>query len=144
MSLDTLQQFLDRLTQPGGILAETRKTHILNVGQKNRWALIQCLREEFEKQLEKIPEMMIHNFSNKDPFYTMTVSVHTEKFHRLVLEKELEDVRLHVLRLEKKLKEAEGQTTVEKPQPPKCRFMKESEDGNGERAKSAIGNIRFI
>jgi hypothetical protein len=76
---------------------------MINIGKKNRWALIQCLREEFERQLEKIPQGMIHNFTISEPYYEFSIKVDADRIHRVLLEKENEDLKKRLERLEQKI-----------------------------------------
>ena len=68
---------------------------MINIGKKNKWALVQCLREAFEKEIGKISlnEMMQHTFSREMPQYKMTLTIEAEHVHRVILEKKPSDAK---------------------------------------------------
>lgn len=76
---------------------------MINIGKNNRWALVQCLREAFEREVAAIPKTMVHNFSHANPQYALTVKVDAELVHRVIVEAELADARKRIARLEKRI-----------------------------------------
>jgi len=86
---------------------------MINVGHLNRWALIQLLKEDFEEKLRKIPHMMVHNFSTAAPTFKLTLEVDAEKFHRLVLQKEVQDLTKKLERLQKHNSQEQLETETE-------------------------------
>jgi len=99
---------------------------MINIDKKNKWALVQCLREAFEKEIGKISldEGMQHPLSSSSyssssssreiPQYRMTLTIEAEHVHRVILEatgnlmqKELSDARLRIEQMKVKIKELE-------------------------------------
>jgi hypothetical protein len=86
---------------------------MINVGKKNRWALIECLKEAFDRALKDLPDNMLHNFTKEKPFYELTLTVGGEKFHRVVLQRELAQANARIKALEKQLAEQEVEESIE-------------------------------
>ncbi len=73
---------------------------MVNVGRANRDILIALIRKNTEKLIESLPKMMVHNFSNEKPYFTMEVKVSASEFEVEVLKRENEALRKRLERLE--------------------------------------------
>ena len=76
---------------------------MVNVGQGNRDILIELLREKFEGYIATIPKMMIHNFSNANPFYIAEIKITAAEFEVEVLKREVEILKKKLQRSQRDL-----------------------------------------
>ncbi len=72
---------------------------MVNVGQANRDLLIALIRKNTEKFIESLPKMMVHNFSNEKPYFSMEIRVSASEFEVEVLKRENEILKKRLQRL---------------------------------------------
>lgn len=91
---------------------------MINIGHTNKKFLFDLLRKKLEEQIKNMENSLYsYNFTKENPYFELTIQVHTDSFEVVVLRDQVEILRKQLERAKEKntIKELKGLLNNEEP-----------------------------